>query len=71
MKRGGNFVKLLPTLIEGGAELGIATASAQLILAQPQHSLLLGSNGKYFYSVVLVLYFLSGELVASPRPDYK
>ena len=57
MKRGGNFVKLLPTLIEGGAELGIATASAQLILAQ--HSLLLGGNGKYFYSVVLVLYFSS------------
>ena len=57
MKRGGNFVKVLPTLIEGGAGLGIATASAQLIRAQ--HSLLLGSNGKYFYSVVLVLYSLS------------
>ena len=67
MKRGGNFVKLLPTLIEGGAELGIATASAQLILAQ--HSLLLGSNGEWHVNGFLVhrsfIFFI--VRVVSPR----
>ena len=63
MKRGGNFVKLLPTLIEGGAELGIATASAQLILAQ--QSLLLGSNGEWFPCTPK--FYIFNVRVVSPR----
>ena len=62
MKRGGNFVKLLPTLIEGGAELGIATASAQLILAQ--HSLLLGGNGEGFRTPKFYIFYCES---VSPR----